>query len=291
MSGKIKKAIIPVAGLGTRFLPVTKATPKEMLPIVDKPTIHYLVEEAIASGIEEIIFVTSQGKDSIANYFDHNFELHQRLKEKGKTKELKELEELETMAKFAYVRQPHPNGDGDAILCAKELIKNEPIAVLFGDDMYDSDTPALSQLIATYEKYNAPVVALTKIEKEESEKYGIVKIEAELESELKLKDFVEKPSQDKAPSSFGITGKYIVTPKLLKTLETSSPTHRDKELRLIDALKQYVKKSPVYGTIIKGERFDTGDKLGYLKAVIHYGLKHKKIGRQLKKYIQHLDLE
>lgn len=285
---KIRKAIIPAAGLGTRFLPATKSQPKEMLPIVDKPCIQYLVEEAVQSGIEEIIIVTGRGKRSIEDFFDHSFELHDHLKRKGKSKELKEIEKIEKMAKFAYVRQPFPQGDGDAILCAKDLVGDEPFAVLFGDDIYDNKKPALAQMIEQFEKYNSPIIGLTEIDKKDSGKYGMVKIKKDLGKVFEIKDLVEKPKN--APSTLAVTGKYIITPELLKTLAKSKPTHKDGELRLIDGMKEFVKNSPIYGYLIKGERFDTGDKLGYLKAVVHFALKHKELREPFKKHIKDLDL-
>lgn len=288
---KIRKAIIPAAGLGTRFLPATKSQPKEMLPIVDKPCIHYLVEEAVNSGIEEIIIITGRGKRSIEDYFDHSFELHEHLKKKGKNKELREIEKIDKMAKFVYVRQPFPRGDGDAILQAADLVKDEPFAILFGDDIYDSKVPALAQMIKQYQKLNAPVIALTEINKKDSSKYGMVKIKSENNDIYEIMDLIEKPSPSKAPSNLAITGKYIITPELLEALKKSQPTHADKELRLIDGMKNFIKKNPIYGCKIEGERFDTGDKLGYLQAVIHFGLKHKELSKGLKKYLTELDFK
>ncbi len=284
----IKKVVIPAAGLGTRFLPATKSQPKEMLPIVDKPCIQYLVEEAVASGIKEIIIITGKGKNSIEDHFDHSFELHTHLKNKKSNKALKEIERIERLAKFIYIRQPFPLGDGHAILCAKELIKNEPFAVLFGDDIYDSKTPALKQLIDEYKKVKAPIIALHKIKKKESHKYGIIDKENKNGKVYKLKGLVEKPSPEKAPSNLAISGKYIVTPDLLKALEKSTPG-KDKEIRLIDGMKKYIKNSPIYGLDIEGQRFDTGDKLGYLKAMVHFGLKHPDLKNSFRKFIKDLD--
>jgi UTP--glucose-1-phosphate uridylyltransferase len=288
---KIRKAIIPAAGLGTRFLPATKAQPKEMLPIVDKPCIQYLVEEAVASGIKEIIIITARGKRSIEDHFDFSAELYQHLSNKGKKALIKETQKIEKMAKFIYVRQPYPQGDGDAILCAKELVKDEPFAVLFGDDIYDSETPALAQLIEGYEKLQTPVIALQKIKKKDSSKYGMVKVDSTIKGLSKISALVEKPPPAKAPSNLAITGKYIITPELLKDLSRASSSSKDKELRLIDGMKKFVKHSPIHGLEIKGERFDTGDKLGYLKAVVNFGLKHSELGSQFKKHLQELDLK
>ncbi len=292
---KIRKVIIPAAGLGTRFLPATKSQPKEMLPIVDKPCIQYLVEEAVASGIREIIIITGSDKESIENHFKFSSKLYSHLKKNGKTDALKELERIENLAKFTYVRQPFPLGDGHAILCAKELVKNEPFAVLFGDDIYDSKVPALSQLIKEYEKYKTPIIGLHQIDKKDSDKYGIVEVGTKKGDIYRIKSLIEKPSQNKAPSNLAIAGKYIITPDLLTTLayrqaglaETKSGT-KDKELRLIDGMREFVKHSKVHGYIIKGERFDTGDKLGYLKAVTHFALKHKDLSKEYFAYLKKL---
>lgn len=307
---KIKKAIILAAGLGTRFLPATKSQPKEMLPIVDKPCIQYLVEEAVASGIEQIIIVTGRRKRSIEDHFDVSFELNEYLKSKGKIKFLNQVKKIEQMAKFIYVRQPYPKGDGHAILCAAELVEDEPFAVLFGDDIYDSETPALKQLIQQYKKTKSPVIALHKIPKKDSDKHGIVKTkkssnnkkfknlqESKFQTEStdnellhEISELVEKPKPEKAPSNLGICGKYIITPELLETLKNSQSHTKDKELRLIDGMKNFVKKSPIYGYEIKGKRFDTGDKLGYLKATVHFALKHKTLNKEFKKHLRTLDL-
>jgi len=283
---KITKAVIPAAGLGTRFLPATKSQAKEMLPIVDKPCIQYLVEEAVASGITEIIIITGRGKRSIEDHFDHSFELAEHLKNKNKIKELKEMEKIEKMAKIFYVRQASPKGDGHAILCAKELIKDEAFAVLFGDDIYDSKTPALAQLIEQYKKHKSPIIALEKVPKKETDKYGIVAGKKQTDGSFKIEKLVEKPSTQNAPSNMAITGKYIITPELLKTLENAPVTKKDGELRLINGMQEFVKKSAIYGYEIQGQRFDTGDKLGYLKAIVHFGLKHKKLKKDFKNFLK-----
>jgi UTP--glucose-1-phosphate uridylyltransferase len=289
----IRKVVIPVAGLGTRFLPATKSQAKEMLPIVDKPCLLYLVEEAVNSGVKEIIIVTGRGKQSIEDFFDHSFELHDTLSRRKKTAavkaSLKELERIEKLAKFVYVRQAKPLGDGHAILCAKELVDNEPFAVLFGDDIYDSETPALSQMIEQYKKVEAPIIALQKIPKKDSNKYGMIKAKSKKGKLHEVQSLVEKPKPAKAPSNLAITGKYIVTPELLQTLSKTKSGSKDKELRLIDGMRNFVKKSPIYGMEIEGQRFDTGDKLGYLKAVVHFGLKHKELRQGFSKYLRELD--
>lgn len=283
---KIKKAIIPAAGLGTRFLPATKSQPKEMLPIVDKPCIQYLVEEAVASGIEEIIIITAEGKQSIEDYFDISPRLISHLEKNGKLKAIREMEKIEKMAKFRYVRQHSPLGDGHAILCAKEFVKNEPFAVLFGDDIYDSKIPAIKQLIKEYERLGTPIIGLHKIDKKDSEKYGMVASKGKDGNSYKIKSLVEKPKPSKAPSNMAIIGKYIVTPELMKDLEKAESATKDSEIRLIDGMREFIKHSPIHGYEISGERFDTGDKLGYLKAVTHFALKHKELSGEYLKFLK-----
>ncbi|MEK9132901.1 MAG: UTP--glucose-1-phosphate uridylyltransferase GalU [Patescibacteria group bacterium] len=284
---KIRKAVFPAAGFGTRFLPVTKAQPKEMLPIVDKPVIQYLVEEAVAAGIEEIIIVTGRGKRSIEDHFDYSYELEKTLVERGKSNLIKEVRKIAEMAKFVYVRQPRPLGDGHAILCAKEVIGNEPFAVLFGDDLVDSKVPAIKQLMDVYEKTGAPVMALEKIDKKNSKKYGIVDPKKRDGRLVEIKDLVEKPDPKSAPSDLAIIGKYILTPEVLEALERAEKG-KDGEIRLINAFQLLLGKTPLYGYEIEGRRYDTGDKLGFLEATIDYALKRKDVGPQLRKYIQGL---
>ncbi len=290
---KIRKAVFPAAGFGTRFLPVTKSQPKEMLPIVDKPVIQYLVEEAVASGIEEIIIVTGRGKRSIEDHFDYSFELEHTLVEKGKHDLLQAVQNISKLATFIYVRQPMPLGDGHAILCAKEVIGNEPFAILFGDDIVDSEKPALKQLIEAHEKTGSSVIALEKIAPEDTGKYGIVDPDTSRETDKLLhliKGFVEKPAPEKAPSNLGIIGKYVVTPEIIKALENSTPG-KDGEIRLIDGFMELSKSQQVYGYEIQGKRYDTGHKLGLIEATIAYALKRKDLGPELKKYLKSLVLD
>lgn len=271
----ITKAVIPVAGLGTRFLPVSKSVPKEMLPIIDKPCIQYIVEEAVNSGIKEIIFVISPEKLAVRNYFSPAPKLEKRLQATGKTAELKTIKQLEKLAIFHYVYQKKALGDGDAILHAAKFIKkNESFAVLFGDDIYDSPTPALKQLITQYNKVKAPIIALEKISRKDSYKYGIIKVKKQKGSLYEISNLVEKPSPATAPSNLAIAGKYIVTPELFATLKKSNPFH-DSELRLIDGMLNHIKHSPIFGHQVRGLRFDTGDKHGYLKAITHFAKKQK----------------
>lgn len=287
---KITKAILPVAGFGTRFLPVTKALPKEMLPIVDKPVIQYLVEEAVKAGITEIIFVTGRGKRSIEDHFDDSFELEYNLVEKHKHDLLKEIYQISRLAKFAYVRQPKPLGDGHAISCARHLVGNEPCAILFGDDIIDSKAPCIKQLMDVYEKYGDPVIALQKVPKSEVSRYGVisgVKVEPKT---YQIKDIVEKPKKEDAPSDLTIVGKYIITKDVFDALETVIPGN-DGEIRLADALKAVlVKNKPIYGLEFEGKRYDCGSKIGLLEANVDFALKHKELNGNFKEYLKSLKL-
>lgn len=280
---------MPVAGFGTRFLPATKAQPKEMLPIVDKPIIQYLVEEAVAAGIEEIIFVTGRGKRAIEDHFDYSFELEQTLVEKNKLDRLKEIYKLPTLAKFAFVRQPKPLGDGDAILKARHLIGDEPCAVLFGDDIVDFEKPCIGQLMEVFEKYGDPVMALEKIPKEEVCKFGVVQPNKISERTYEIKDLVEKPEIEKAPSNLTIVGKYIITPDVFDELEKVKPG-KDGEIRLADALKSLISRKAVYGYEFEGRRYDCGSKLGFLEATVEFALKHGELNGRFRDYLKGLDL-
>ncbi len=268
---KIKKAILPVAGFGTRFLPATKAQPKEMLPIYDTPAIQYIVEEAVAAGIEDIIIITGKDKRAIEDHFDHNFELENTLKNKGKIAELELVQNISRLANFAYVRQPEPLGDGHALLCAKNLIGEEPVVVLFGDDLVDNPNGenSVQQLINTYEINQKPTVLLEEVPHEDVSKYGIVELSAKNE----ITNMVEKPSPEDAPSNLAVVGKFILTPEIFDILETAAPS-ADGEIRLTNALELYIKQGGILnGKALEGVRFDTGDKLGFLKATLHYACK------------------
>lgn len=286
---KVRKAIIPVAGMGTRFLPATKAQPKEMLPVVDKPVIQYVVEEAVASGIEEIIFVTSNGKRAIEDHFDRNFELETRLKQKGKKKNLEELKKITSLAKFAFVRQQAPLGDGHAILAAVPFVNpNEPVMILYGDDVFDSKIPATAQLIATYEKYHDPVTSLYDVGKQNVSSYGIAKGTMIKKNIMELDGFVEKPPVGRAPSTLAGVGRYLITPEIMELLKTQKPG-KDGEIRLADAFTTYLnKKGLIYGRIIDGIRYDCGNKQQYLMANVAYGVKHPQFGRALKRQLKKL---
>ncbi len=284
---KIRKAIIPVAGLGTRFLPATKAQPKEMLALVDKPVIQYIVEEAVNSGIEEIIFVTSGTKRAIEDHFDRNFELEYRLKEKGKEAELKEILKISDLARFVYVRQKTPLGDGHALLTAKDLIGDEPCAVLFGDDVIDGAVPTIKQLIEVYEKTNSPVMAVMEVPKADLKKYGVAKT-VDGGTTSRIEALVEKPDPEKAPSNLAVVGRYIITPKVFDELTKLHPAG-DGEIRLIDALNAMLQKNEaVYAHKFSGTRYDCGNKTQFLLASINFGLKHQDIGAEFKEKLTRL---
>lgn len=286
---KVKKAIFPVAGFGTRFLPVTKTQPKEMLPVVDKPVIHYLVEEAVASGIEEIILVTGRGKRAIEDYFDKSFELEHTLVERGKHDLLKEVLDIPNLARFVYVRQPVPMGDGHAILQALELVRDEPVAVMFGDDLVFGESPALAQLISEYENSGDSVIAVTEVPDEELSKYGVVSLAEEFTSNgvAQVNGFVEKPKvKADAPSNYGVIGKYIVTPEVMSKLESIDIDDHNGEIRLADAFGLALQsKLGLKAKIVEGQRFDTGSKIGMLKAAIFVALNRDDISEEFKAYL------
>lgn len=283
----IRKAIIPVGGLGTRFLPASKAQPKEMLAVVDKPVIQYIVEEAAASGIEEIIFVTSIGKRAIEDHFDRNFELEYRLEQKKKIKELEAIKKVGKLAKFAFVRQSKPLGDGHAVLSALPFVdKHEPVAVLFGDDIIDGKMPALKQLMDVYETYRDPVIALQAVEKKNVSSYGVIGGTPINDGTWEINQFVEKPAVKDAPSNLIVIGRYIITPEIFAILEEQKEG-KDGEIRLADAFVAYLKKKrALYGRVFEGKRYDCGSKLGFVKAQIELGLKHAEIGDDLKTYLR-----
>lgn len=286
----ITKAIIPVAGFGTRFLPATKAQPKEMLTLVDKPVIQYIIEEAVASGIKDIILITGQNKRAIEDHFDRNFELEYRLKQKHKKELLAEMDRITNLANFYYVRQKTPLGDGHAILQAKGLVgKDESVAVLFGDDLVVHKTPALKQLIDVYEKYQDPVIAVDKVDKKEVDKYGIVGVKDKTGKTHEVTELVEKPDPKKAPSNLAVIGKYIITPDIMKALENAKPSQGG-EIRLIDAFRAVVKKRVIYAHEFEGKRFDCGSKLGFLKATIHFALQHKELKHDFAKYLKSIKI-
>ena len=283
---KIRKAVFPAAGFGTRFLPVTKAQPKEMRPIVDKPVIQYLVEEAVEAGIEEIVIVTGRGKRSIEDHFDFSFELEHNLVEKGKHDLLEEVRRIANLAKFIYVRQPEPLGDGHAILCAKEVIGDEPFAVLFGDDIVDSEVPAIKQLINVYEETNSCVIGLEKIPIKDSNKYGMVAPKGRDGRRIEIESLVEKPDPAASPSDLGIIGKYVCTPEIFTELEKDESAARDGEIRLIDGFRSLISKQPIYGYELEGDRFDCGTKLGLIQATLNWAKKREDLGPRLEDFLK-----
>jgi len=284
---QIKKAIIPVAGMGTRFLPASKAQPKEMLAVVDKPIIQYIVEEAVASGIEEIIFVTAIGKRALEDHFDRNFELEYRLEQKKKMAELRQVEAVGKLAKFAFVRQHKPLGDGHAILAAVPFIDaHEPVAILFGDDIIEGKKPALRQLMDVYEKYNDPVMALEAVPKQNVSNYGVIGGTEVKKGVWEINKFVEKPSAAKAPSNLIHIGRGILSPEIIQTLKTQKPG-KDGEIRLADAYISHIQSGrALYGCVFTGKRYDCGSKLGFLEAQVELGLKHPEIGKTFKSYLK-----
>jgi UTP--glucose-1-phosphate uridylyltransferase len=284
---KIRKAIIPVAGLGTRFLPATKAQPKEMLTLVDKPVIQYIVEEAVASGIEEITFVTSLGKRAIEDHFDRNFELEYRLRKKGKKKELGEILDISDMATFTYVRQRSPKGDGDAILSARHIIGDEPCLIMYGDDIMDSKKTSVTQLMEVYDRYQDPVLGLFRVPKKEISSYGVARVKPAEGQAVEVTGFVEKPKPNKAPSDLAAAGRYIITPEIFDMLERAKPS-KDGEIRLADAFIEFLRFRSMYGCIIEATRYDCGTKLGLLEAQIAFGLKHPELKKDFKKFLDNL---
>lgn len=282
----VRKAIIPVAGFGTRFLPATKAQPKEMLTLVDKPVIQYIVEEAVAAGITDIILVTGQNKRAIEDHFDRNFELEYRLKQKKKTDLLKQIDRISNLANFYYVRQKTPLGDGHAILQARDLISpDEPVAVLFGDVVTESKVPVVKQLMAVYEKYRSPVIAVEKVDKKEVDKYGVVDALPAGERTYKVRGLVEKPKAEEAPSNLAVTGKYIITFDIFQDL-AKIKGGADREIRLIDGLREALKRRAIYAYEFEGRRYDCGSKIGFLQATVQFGLKHPELKKDFAKYLK-----
>ena len=283
----IKTAIIPVAGLGTRFLPATKAQPKEMFPVVDKPVIQYIVEEAVASGIEKIIFVISPDKTVIEQHFTRSSKLEQHLEKQGKLREDDTIKHISQLAQFKFVIQETPLGDGHAILAALPFIdQGEPIAVLFGDDIIHGSTPAIGELIETYQTHQAPVIAIQKVPQDEVSRYGIIKGDAVSTDLINITHFVEKPSPKEAPSNLAAVGRYILTPEIYQTLQHTQ-TGKNNEIRLADAFVDHLKTSgKILGHIFSGKRHDCGNKLKFVIAQIEIGLAHPEIQEELSAYLK-----
>ena len=277
MENKIRKAIIPAAGLGTRFLPATKAQPKEMLPIVDKPTLQYIIEECVASGIEEILIITGRNKKSIEDHFDRSVELEMELEKSGKEEMLKMVREISDMVNIHFIRQQDPRGLGHAILCAKTFVGNEPFAVLLGDDVvYNDNKPCLKQLIDCYEEYKTSVLGVQTVEPQDVNKYGIVGGLHIEDRVYKVKNLIEKPAVEEAPSNVAILGRYIITPKIFEILENTKPG-KGNEIQLTDALLELIKHEAMYAYDFEGRRYDVGDKLGFLQATVEYALRKEEL--------------
>jgi len=284
---RVKKAIIPAAGLGTRFLPATKAQPKEMLPIVDTPAIQYIIEEAVLSGIEEILIVTGRGKRAIEDHFDKSLELEEMLADKGKYLELEQIQKISKLADIHYIRQKEPKGLGHAIWCARKFIGNEPFAVMLGDDIVHSEVPCLQQLIEKYDELQAPVIGVQRVEKKEVNKYGIIDVDpydGREQGLYKVRGMVEKPSVEEAPSNLAIMARYILTPKILDILGELKPG-RGNEIQLTDGLQRLAEIQQVYAYEFEGKRYDIGDKLGFIQATIEFALMRDELRKPLIKWL------
>jgi UTP--glucose-1-phosphate uridylyltransferase len=289
----IRKAIFPAAGLGTRFLPATKAQPKEMLVLVDKPVIQYGVEEAVQSGVDNIIIVTGRGKNAIEDHFDVAFELESFLEQRGKTQQLAEIRKITQMMQVSYVRQGEPLGLGHAVLVTKTLVGDEPFAVILGDDVIDANPPALKQMIDVYERVNGPVLAVERVPPEDVSSYGVVAIDENVDlgrGVHKIRDLVEKPPRDEAPSNLAIIGRYILTPDIFPALEGTT-NDRTGEIQLTNGLRRLLATRPIYACEIAGVRHDTGNKLGFLKAVVYFAMRRPDLAEPFKRYLESLDLK
>lgn len=282
---KVKKAIIPAAGLGTRFLPATKAQPKEMLPIVDKPTIQYIVEEAVKSGIEDIIIVTGRSKRAIEDHFDKSVELEAELEKNKKHEMLKIVKDISSMANIYYIRQKEPKGLGHAILCAKTFIGDEPFAVLLGDDVVDAKTPCLRQLMDAYEEYNAPVLGVQPVSESDVSKYGIINGKIVGNRAYLVQSLVEKPSLKSAPSNVAVLGRYIITPDIFEILEKTKKG-KNGEIQLTDALSVLAERKALYAYNFEGKRYDVGNAMGFLQATVEFALKREDLKNDFMKYLK-----
>lgn len=290
MPRKIRKAVFPAAGLGTRFLPATKASPKEMLPLVDKPLIQYVVEEAVESGIESVIIVTGRGKTAIEDHFDISFELQSLLRERGKNTVLLELQAIPELARISYVRQREALGLGHAIYQARDFVADEPFAVMLSDDIVDAQKPALQQMIEVYEKYDAPVLGTMRVEGEAISRFGVIDAEEVEDGVYKIKDMVEKPPYQEAPSDLAIIGRYILTPDIFPAIE-STPPGSGGEIQITDAMRRLLKERPFYAVRLNGVRHDAGDKLGFLIATVEFALKRPDLAPEFREYLKSLKLD
>jgi UTP--glucose-1-phosphate uridylyltransferase len=289
----VRKAVFPAAGLGTRFLPATKAQPKEMLPLVDKPIIQYGVEEAVASGVDNIILVTGRGKNAIEDHFDVSVELETFLEARGKREQLAEVRKISNMINFAYVRQGEPLGLGHAVLVTRELVGDEPFAVILGDDVIDADPPAIKQLIDVFEGLQAPILAVERVPRDQISSYGVIAIEptAKMPDGIyQVRDLVEKPAKDDAPSDLAIIGRYVLTPDIFSCL-SKTKSDQTGEIQLTNGLRELLKTRPIYACEVKGVRHDTGNKLGFLKAVVYFALRRPDLAGKFSEYLSSLDLQ
>ncbi|CAN5562263.1 UTP--glucose-1-phosphate uridylyltransferase GalU [soil metagenome] len=285
MTHVIRKAVFPAAGLGTRFLPATKAQPKEMLPLVDKPIIQYGVEEAVASGIDNIILVTGRGKNAIEDHFDVSVELESFLEARGKRDQLDEIRKISNLINFSYVRQGEPLGLGHAVLVTKALVGDEPFAVILGDDVIDADPPAMRQMIDVFNEVNGPVLAVERVPKADVSSYGIIDAEEIRDGVYRIRDMVEKPPQEEAPSDLAIIGRYILTPDIFPALEATA-SDRTGEIQLTNGLRRLLQSRPIYGCRVNGVRHDTGNKLGFLKAVVYFALRRPDLADDFRDYLR-----
>jgi UTP--glucose-1-phosphate uridylyltransferase len=290
-SKKIRKAVFPAAGLGTRFLPATKAQPKEMLVLVDKPIIQYVIEEAVASGITSIIIITGRGKNAIEDHFDVSIELERMLEERGKTKMLDQVRAISNMINVCYVRQGEQLGLGHAVLMARDLVGDEPFAVMLGDDIIDAAVPCMKQMVNVFESYGGPVVAVQKVPHSEIDAYGVIDAlpEGDTGRIYRIQDMVEKPKAEEAPSDLAIIGRYILTPDIFEELE-KTPRDKGGEIQLTNGLRQLKEKRTVYGYQFEGTRHDAGQKLGFLKATVEFALKRGDLGGPFRDYLKSLKL-
>lgn len=290
MTNKIRKAVFPAAGLGTRFLPATKASPKEMLPLVDKPLIQYAVEEAVNSGIESILIITGRDKSAIENHFDISFEMEHMLKERGKNELFELVRDVSDIAQISYTRQKQALGLGHAIYQAKDFVGSEPFAALLADDIVDAEKPALKQMVEVFEKYNAPVIATMQVEGEAISRFGVIDAEEVEPNVYKIRDMVEKPAFKDAPSDLAIIGRYIFTPDIFAAIEQTTPGSGG-EIQITDAMRLLLKSRPFYAVKLEGKRHDAGDKLGFLIATVELALKRNDLGKEFREYLKTLDLK
>ncbi len=287
MKVDIRKALFPLAGHGTRFLPMTKASPKEMLPLVDKPVVQYVVEEVVAAGVSEVIMITGRGKRAIEDHFDISYELEDMLRKKGKTELLEEVRKISFLADFSYTRQKESKGLGHAVFCGRQLIGDEPFAVVLGDEVIDSPEPALSQLVRAYKRYQGPILGVQRVPKSEVSSYGIAAGRLIEPGLFEVTSLVEKPRPEEAPSDYAVIGRYVLTPDIFDILENQEPGVGG-EIQLTDALRSLSGHRAIYAVEVTGNRYDTGDKLGFLKASVQFGLKNQDLGPAFRIYLEQL---